>query len=100
MLVEIQDALQHLRQYVPAGEPLERHIGAYATQMARAAFVKSSRGRASVGSVGAKRNLPDSRDVAAEFDHLVVLAREWPRVRSRAMVRCAASARVENRVTL
>ncbi|MEV6273971.1 MAB_1171c family putative transporter [Nocardia sp. NPDC051832] len=85
MMVEIHDALQHLRQYIPEDEPLEGHAGGFADQIARAARVKASGGLARPAAVTSDAPHTRDRDMAAEFEHLLALARAWPRAQARAL---------------
>ncbi|WP_378737105.1 MAB_1171c family putative transporter [Nocardia brasiliensis] len=77
MLVEIRDALQHLKQYMTPGDHLP--VTNYAAQVAQAAADKL-RGIEPAAAITV-RDQPITRDMAAELDHLLELARVWPGAR-------------------
>ncbi len=75
MVVEIRDALMHLEQRVPMGE--RRDVPAdYARWLAHAVRVESL-GREPLPATARPEFI--ARDLAAELDHLLALARCWPR---------------------
>ncbi|PXX66649.1 hypothetical protein DFR70_103398 [Nocardia tenerifensis] len=79
-LIEIQDAVQHLKQYMPPGD--QRSVDGYAVRLAQAAENKL-RGCAPVVAAQ-ERGEPVVRDRAAELDDLLRLARAWPAARAAA----------------
>ncbi|MFI6997648.1 MAB_1171c family putative transporter [Nocardia sp. NPDC050175] len=84
MLVEIQDALQHLKQYIPPGDRREQSVEKYAAQIALAVEGKQ-RGSEPAGTVvvGDRYELiAEDRDT--ELDRLLDLARVWPTARTAA----------------
>lgn len=80
MAVEIQDALQHLKRYVPADETLDLEARAFARQMVRAAQRCSDGGPPVAASH--ERGGPIDLDAAGELRHLIDLARAWRAVRA------------------
>ncbi|MEU7142874.1 MAB_1171c family putative transporter [Nocardia sp. NPDC046473] len=84
MLVEIQDALQHLKQYIPPGDRREQSVEEYAVQIALAVEGKQ-RGSEPAGTVvGGDRYELIAEDRDTELDLLLDLARVWPTARTTA----------------
>lgn len=88
MLVEIQDALQHLKQYMPPGDRREQSIGDQAGQLAQAVEAKH-RGSEPVAAVGYQHELSGDRDT--ELDRLLELARVWSTARAAASAQALVS---------
>ncbi|WP_433661680.1 MAB_1171c family putative transporter [Nocardia sp. CA-128927] len=84
MSVEIQDALQHLKLYMPPADRREQSVGIHAVQIARAVEAKH-RGVEPVATVAAG-DLPGliTGDRGTELDRLLELARVWPTARAAA----------------
>ncbi|WP_405167287.1 hypothetical protein OG203_20705 [Nocardia sp. NBC_01499] len=79
MSIEIQDALQHLKQYMP---PADRHsVESYAVQIARAA---DSKRRGAPPAVAVHDQREPSRAMGSQLDDLLELARVWPAARAAA----------------
>ncbi|MEV0252302.1 MAB_1171c family putative transporter [Nocardia sp. NPDC050712] len=82
MTVEIHDALQHLRQFVPDGKSPASHRTTYAIQMVRAAQAKAASGGRTGIATDIENQRSQNRDVAAELEHLMALAKKWPRAKA------------------
>ncbi|MEV6427909.1 MAB_1171c family putative transporter [Nocardia sp. NPDC051463] len=81
MVVEIRDALTHLQHYVALDARSEQRIDDYALQIARATYEKTQRA-IPIPAVPVRHRTPQvDRDLTAELDHLLELARSWPRAR-------------------
>ncbi|CAM4431856.1 MAB_1171c family putative transporter [Nocardia ninae] len=80
-LIEIQDALQHLKLYMPPGEEPPQSVDSYAARIAHAADNKL-RGHEPVVPVSVgDRNEPIARDRATDLELMLELARVWPGAR-------------------
>ncbi|MFI6171695.1 MAB_1171c family putative transporter [Nocardia sp. NPDC051052] len=84
ILVEIQDALQHLRQYMPPSDRPEQSIDDHAVRIARAVDAKH-RGMRPVAA-GGHQYLRLTENRAAELVRLLELARVWRAARASASV--------------
>ncbi|WP_378737107.1 MAB_1171c family putative transporter [Nocardia brasiliensis] len=91
MIVEIRDALLHLRPHLSAGADAASSARGYAVQIARAAQAKSA-GIAPVGLTSATDyHRITVHDRTSELGQLLALAREWPRARAEVSGRGPAS---------
>ncbi|MFE7796320.1 MAB_1171c family putative transporter [Nocardia sp. NPDC057440] len=81
MVVEIRDALLHLRRYAPPeGSSEYQGAAGYARLVARAVHQKASGAAPAASGQATDLFLLGGEDLSADLGHLLALSRAWPRV--------------------